>query len=72
MVELALANLLYCLDWKSAKAIDINMEEAAGLTISKKMVKCAEYHCFASPNSCSYVSVYSCVSVCLYVNDNCV
>uniref|UniRef100_A0A2K1YP48 Cytochrome P450 family protein n=1 Tax=Populus trichocarpa TaxID=3694 RepID=A0A2K1YP48_POPTR len=37
MVELALANLLYCLDWKSAKAIDINMEEAAGLTISKKM-----------------------------------
>lgn len=45
-VELALANLLYCLDWKSAKAIDINMEEAAGLTISKKMVKCAEYPLF--------------------------
>jgi hypothetical protein len=66
MVELALANLLYCLDWKSAKAIDINMEEAAGLTISKKMVKCAEYHCFASPNSCSYVCILLCIglSVC--------
>jgi hypothetical protein len=36
MVELALANLLYCFDWKLPKALAINMEEAAGLTISKK------------------------------------
>jgi cytochrome P450 len=36
MVELALANLLYCFDWKLPNAVAINMEEAAGLTISKK------------------------------------
>jgi hypothetical protein len=37
MVELALINLLYCFDWKLPNAADINTEEAAGLTISKKM-----------------------------------
>lgn len=37
MVELALANLLYCFDWKLPNAVAINMEEAAGLAISKKM-----------------------------------
>lgn len=36
MVELALINLLYCFDWKLPNAVDINTEEAAGLTISKK------------------------------------
>ncbi|PON74634.1 Cytochrome P [Trema orientale] len=40
-VELALANLLYCFDWKmpnEMEEVDINMEEAAGLslTLSKR------------------------------------
>ncbi|KAJ9172304.1 hypothetical protein P3X46_015553 [Hevea brasiliensis] len=38
-VELALANLLFCFDWKlpfDMKVEDINMEEAAGLTVYKK------------------------------------
>lgn len=61
VVELALANLLYCLEWKSAKAIDINMEEAAGLTISKKMVKCADttvLHLQTRVLTCLYTPVY--------------
>ncbi|KAJ9146618.1 hypothetical protein P3X46_028857 [Hevea brasiliensis] len=38
-VELALANLLFCFDWKlpyNMKEEDLNMEEAAGLTTYKK------------------------------------
>ncbi|KAJ7956755.1 Cytochrome P450 [Quillaja saponaria] len=40
MVELALANLLYCFDWKlpnGMKEEDVNMDEAAGLTVYKKL-----------------------------------
>ncbi|XP_021901245.1 cytochrome P450 71B35-like [Carica papaya] len=39
MVELALANLLYCFDWElpqGMKKEDISTEEAAGLTVHKK------------------------------------
>ncbi|KAJ7945465.1 Cytochrome P450 [Quillaja saponaria] len=39
-VELALANLLYCFDWKlpdGLKEEDVNMEEVAGLTLYKKL-----------------------------------
>ncbi|KAM7274047.1 hypothetical protein ACFE04_028711 [Oxalis oulophora] len=38
-VELALANLLYCFDWKlpdGMKEEDISLDEAPGLTIYKK------------------------------------
>lgn len=40
MVELVLANLLYCFDWKlpnGMKEEDIDMEEAAGQTVYKKL-----------------------------------
>lgn len=39
-VELALANLLYCFDWKLSNGMkeeDMNMEEVAGLTVYKKV-----------------------------------
>lgn len=39
IIELALANLLYCFDWKlpyGMKEEDINMKEATGLVIDKK------------------------------------
>ncbi|KAJ7946102.1 Cytochrome P450 [Quillaja saponaria] len=39
-VELALANLLYCFDWKlpnGLKEEDVNMEEEAGITVYKKL-----------------------------------
>ncbi|KAM7464685.1 hypothetical protein LguiA_032806 [Lonicera macranthoides] len=40
MVELVLANLLYCFDWKlpnGMKEEDVDMEEAAGQTVYKKL-----------------------------------
>ncbi|KAK4843430.1 hypothetical protein QYF36_007969 [Acer negundo] len=43
LVELALANLLYCFDWKlpaGMRSEDLDMEEAFGLTIHKKTHLC--------------------------------
>ncbi|XP_068304975.1 cytochrome P450 71A9-like [Pyrus communis] len=39
LIELALANLLYCFDWELPHGVrreDLDMEEAAGITVSKK------------------------------------
>ncbi|KAK9926771.1 hypothetical protein M0R45_023984 [Rubus argutus] len=43
VVELALANLLYCFDWElpdGVKRDDLDMKEAAGLTVQKKVPLC--------------------------------
>ncbi|KAM1340010.1 hypothetical protein ACFX15_038215 [Malus domestica] len=40
LIELALANLLYCFDWELPHRVrreDVDMEEAAGLTVAKKV-----------------------------------
>ncbi|KAB2633274.1 cytochrome P450 71A3-like [Pyrus ussuriensis x Pyrus communis] len=40
LIELALANLLYCFDWELPHRVrreDMDMEEAAGLTVAKKV-----------------------------------
>ncbi|KAM1025806.1 hypothetical protein ACFX13_039559 [Malus domestica] len=40
LIELALANLLYCFDWELPHGVrreDLDMEEAAGITIGKKV-----------------------------------
>ncbi|EEF47617.1 conserved hypothetical protein [Ricinus communis] len=39
MMEIALANLLYCFNWKlpSDTKGEFNMEEKAGLTVAKKI-----------------------------------
>ncbi|RXH96161.1 hypothetical protein DVH24_008661 [Malus domestica] len=42
LIELALANLLYCFDWELPHGVrreDLDMEEAAGITIGKKKLR---------------------------------
>ncbi|PRQ17167.1 putative (S)-limonene 6-monooxygenase [Rosa chinensis] len=43
VIELALANLLYCFDWElphGVKREDLDMKEAVGLTVQKKVHLC--------------------------------